>query len=256
MTLVETILGILRGQIARVQRFGWRQIFPLLLLLAVFGCAYLFIELADEVLEGETQKVDEWVLRSLRRSDAPAIPIGPPWLREVGLDATALGSPFVLLLVVGIVAGMMLLQRKYALLWLTLGSTAGGSLAAFALKHFIGRDRPTVVPHLQEVTTPSFPSGHAMLAAVVYLTLGSLLTELVEGRLAKTYCLTCALVVTVFVGVSRVYLGVHYPTDVLAGWVAGLAWAIACWITAQYLQNGGVYREDSVGKEAPSGFSL
>ena len=247
-------MGILRSQFVRVQRFGWNRIFPLLLILVIVGCAYLFIELADEVREGETQGFDEWILRSLRRPDAPAIPIGPQWLREAGLDATALGSPVVLLLVVAMVVGLMLLQHKYAILWLTIGSTVGGSLATFVLKHVIGRERPAVVPHLQEVTSPSFPSGHAMLAAVVYLTLGSLLMEVVEGRLAKTYCLVCALFVTFIVGVSRIYLGVHYPTDVLAGWMAGLAWAIACWIIAQYLQNGGFQRRDIVDTKRPATF--
>jgi undecaprenyl-diphosphatase len=244
-TCVEVFVGILRSQLVRVQRFSWQHILPLLLILVIVGCAYLFIELADEVREGETQGFDEWVLKTLRRPDSPATPIGPAWLREAALDATALGSPVVLLLVVGIVVGLMVLQRKYAIVWLTIGSTIGGSLAAFALKHVIGRERPTVVPHLQEVTSPSFPSGHAMLAAVVYLTLGSLLMEVVVGRLAKTYCLGCALLVTFIVGASRIYLGVHYPTDVLAGWMAGLAWSISCWIIAQYVQNGGSLRRET-----------
>lgn len=126
-------MGILRSQLVRVQRFGWQHILPLLLVLVIVGCAYLFIELADEVREGDTQRFDEWILRTLRRPDSPATPIGPAWLRETALDATALGSPVVLLLVVGIVVGLMVLQRKYAIVWLTIGSTIGGSLAAFAL---------------------------------------------------------------------------------------------------------------------------
>lgn len=207
----------------------------MLLLLATVAIVYLFIELTDEVVEGDTQRFDEWLLRSLRRPDFPAVPVGPPWLREAGMDLTALGSPVVLSLVVVGVLGFMLLEKRYAVMWLTLASTLGGSLATLLLKQFIGRERPTVVPHLQEVTTPSFPSGHAMLSAVVYLTLGSLLIGVVDGRLTKTYCLFGAMFITLLVGVSRIYLGVHYPTDVLAGWMAGVAWAVVCWVVSQYL---------------------
>src|SRR5690348_14171226 len=85
----------------------------------------------------------------------------------------------------------------------------------------------------------SFPSGHAMLSAVVNLILGILLMQIVRGRLAKLYCLLWAVFLTFLVGISRIYLGVHYPTNVLAGWIAGLVWALACWLVAQYLGRRG-----------------
>jgi len=245
------MLAIRHKHFARILQFGWTQVAPLLLLLVALLSAYLFLQLTDEVTEGETQSFDEWALRSLRRPDSPAVPIGPPWLREVGFDATALGSPFVLLLVVASATGFMLLQQQYALTLLTIVSTAGGSLATLVLKHLIGRERPTVVPHLQEVTTPSFPSGHAMLAAVVYLTVGSLLMGVVQGRLTKAYCLLCAMFIALLVGLSRVYLGVHYPTDVLAGWMAGVVWALACWFVAQYLQRRRI-NEHRLQSESPT----
>jgi len=94
-----------------------------------------------------------------------------------------------------------------------------------------------VVPHLREVSTPSFPSGHAMLSAIVYLTLGIFLMQIVRGRVTKLYCLLWALFLTFLVGISRIYLGVHYPTDVLAGWMAGLVWASICWVVAHYLRH-------------------
>ena len=247
-------MGILRTQVVRVQRFGWKRIFPLMLILVIVGCAYLFIELADEVREGETQGFDEWILRSLRRPDAPGNSHWPGlaargWAgrdssgqsccstarrrdcRRIDATAAQVRDPLV---------DYWFNRRRF--------------IGRFRVKHVIGRERPTVVPHLQDVTSPSFPSGHAMLAAVVYLTLGSLLMEVVEGRLAKTYCLACALFVTFIVGVSRIYLGVHYPTDVFAGWMAGLAWAIACWITAKYVQNGGIQRRDTIDTKTPAPF--
>ena len=108
------------------------------------------------------------------------------------------------------------------------------------LKHLIDRPRPDVVPHLREVTTPSFPSGHATLAAAVYLTLGAVLVEVVTGRWTRTYCLLLPAVIVLLVGLSRVYLGVHYPTDVVGGWALGLAWALTCWGVAHYLKQRGL----------------
>lgn len=226
-----------------LRRLRWHEVMPLLLALIIIGAAYLFLELADEVGEGETQRFDEWVVRSLRRADDPALPVGPPWLREAGLDATALGSFLVLALLAAAVAGFMLLTGERGLALLTVVATAGGAVVNGMLKEVIQRERPQVVPHLREVMTPSFPSGHAMLSATVYLTLGILLTRSVPGRWAKLYCLGWALALTLLVGLSRVYLGVHYPTDVLAGWLAGLAWALLCWVIAQYLQHRGAVEE-------------
>lgn len=231
------------------RRLGWllhlpsREIVLLAGVLIVVLLTYLFIKLTDEMKEGETQKFDEWVLRSLRRGDDPRTPIGPAWLRESALDVTALGSPVVLILVVSAVAGFLVLQRRFGLLWLTLAATGGGALLGYVLKEIINRGRPTVVPHLREVNTPSFPSGHAMLSAIVYLTLGIMLMQIVRGRLTRLYCLLWALFLTLLTGLSRIYLGVHYPTDVLAGWSAGLVWALLCWIVAKYLQREGAIEQ-------------
>ena len=238
-TAFSRLLGWFQGQLLRLRRLGWHEVAAILVALFVSLSTYLFIQLTDEVKEGDTRRFDEWALRSLRRADDPGVPVGPPWLREAGLDATALGSPLVLALVVTAVVGLMLLQRRYRVTWLIVLSTAGGTLLSSLLKQAIERERPTVVPHLREVSTPSFPSGHAMLSAVVYLTLGILLMQVVRGRLTKLYCLLWALFLTFLVGMSRIYLGVHYPTDVLAGWIAGLVWALACWFFAQWLGRRG-----------------
>src|SRR5207302_4145258 len=118
-------------------------------------------------------------------------------------------------------------------------ATLGGFLISGLLKNHYERPRPAVVPHLSYVYSSSFPSGHSMLSAVIYLTLGSLLARLAERRRLKIYCVAVAMLLTFLVGVSRVYLGVHYPTDVLAGWAAGLAWAVLCWLVTRYLQRHG-----------------
>lgn len=212
---------------------------PLLLvvLLVLAISTWAFIALVDEVLEGDTQAFDKWVVRSMRRADDPAVPIGPGWLQEVGRDATALGGIAALLLFTTIVAGYLWLDGKTRMTLLLIISSLSGLLVSSALKHIISRPRPNIVPHLSIVYTSSFPSGHSMLSAVVYLTLGSLLATAIPRTSLKIYVLSVAVLLTIIVGISRIYLGVHYPTDVLAGWIAGLAWALLCWIIAQWLQR-------------------
>jgi undecaprenyl-diphosphatase len=230
------MLAFVQDRLMLLRRLVGSEPVLLFAALVVLLCTYGFIELADAVKDGVTQTVDEWVLRSLRRADDPAVPIGPPWLREVGLDVTALGSPVVLLLMLAAVVGYMCLHRQFEMMLTAILTTSAGTFLAFFLKHDIDRDRPTVVPHLREVTTSSFPSAHAMLSAIVYLTLGILLVQVVNGRAAKLYFLFWAMFLTLLVGVSRIYLGVHYPTDVLAGWMAGIAWASGCWVVVQFVR--------------------
>lgn len=211
-----------------------------MLLVALFvliAATWGFIEIADEVLEGDTQAFDKWMVRSLRQPDDPAIPIGPSWVQEMGRDATALGGIAALTFFTGTVAGYLWIIKKHRLVWFLLASTASGLVASFALKSAFARPRPDIVPHLSIVHTSSFPSGHSMLSAVVYLTLGTLLATVLPQMKLKIYVLAVALILTSIVGVSRVYLGVHYPTDVLAGWMAGLGWSVLCWLVARWLQR-------------------
>lgn len=121
----------------------------------------------------------------------------------------------------------------------------GGTVLSLLLKEWIGRERPSVVPHLVNVHTKSFPSGHAMLSAVVWLTLGAMLAELEARRSLRSYIYGAALTIAILVGISRVYLGVHYPTDVLAGWTAGLVWALGVWWSARLLRRRRVIEAES-----------
>ena len=182
----------------------------------------------------------------MRRADDPATPVGPAWLPEVGRDVTALGGVTLIVLVTGVVAGFLLLDRKYAATVFTLAATASGFALGAVLKSLFQRPRPSVVPHLMHANYSSFPSGHSMMSAVVYLTLGALLARLVAERRLKFYVLAVALLLTGIVGVSRVYMGVHYPTDVLAGWCVGLVWASLCWLVGRRLQSAGGDRAGGV----------
>jgi undecaprenyl-diphosphatase len=196
-----------------------------------------FAALAKLVLSGWTQPFDEWVLSVFRKTDALRTPVGPAWLQGAALDVTALGSGVVLGLVTFAIVVFLALQglRRTAI-FVGLAST-GGWVLNYTLKEIFQRPRPDVVPHLREVMSLSFPSGHAMTSAAVYLTLGVLLMRISKRRLTKVYCMAMAVLVTVLVGSSRVYLGVHYPTDVLAGWIAGASWALLCWFVERALER-------------------
>jgi undecaprenyl-diphosphatase len=188
---------------------------------------------------------DEWAIRAMRNADDPAKPIGPAWLHEAGRDLTALGGVAVLTLITVAVAGFLWLRKMFGAMWLVLAATLGGLAVSSALKSAFERPRPDLVPHLSIVHSSSFPSGHSMLSATVYLTLGALLGRFVQPLRLKAYFLLVALILTFLVGVSRVYVGVHYPTDVLAGWSAGLAWALLCWLAARALQQRGAVEPET-----------
>ena len=200
--------------------------------------------LAAEVLEGDTRSFDERVLRALRKADNPEIPIGPHWLQVAALDITSLGGAPVLGLTVAAVVGFLLLQGMQRSALFVLVSSVGGWTLNSLLKSLFARPRPDVVPHLREVMSLSFPSGHAMASAAVYLTLGALLMRISTRRATKFYFMAVAILATILVGATRVYLGVHYPTDVLAGWLMGFSWAILCWMAEYMLERrAGIEKE-------------
>ena len=192
--------------------------FFIVAILLIVGGTWAFVALTDAVREGGTQSFDESIEHFVAHHP------GPPWLEEVGRDITALGGVAVLALVVCAVVGYLLLRGAYGAMWLVIIATGGGFLLSSVLKFVINRDRPAIIAHRSAVYTSSFPSGHSMLSAVVYLTLGSLLASLVKERRLKFYFMSVAMVLTGLVGVSRVFMGVHYPTDVLAGLCLALAW--------------------------------
>ena len=222
--------------------YGWvrnQDLLVLVLMLAVVLGLWAFFELADEVTEGTTRGLDESVILALRQPGNPADPLGPPWVEEAVRDLTALGGVTVLTLITAAVAGFVALRRQFHALGLLLAALGGGVLLNVFLKGWFARPRPELVPHLLRVDSASFPSGHSLLSAVVYLTLGALLARLVEPLKLKIYVICVGLLLAVLVGLSRVYLGVHYPTDVLAGWTVGILWAVICWLVARALQGRG-----------------
>ena len=223
--------------LAHVSRRERPELSVLLAALGILALAIGFVYVAGNVTSGNTRDFDERVIRALRTAKNPAVPIGPLWLHIAALDITALGSATVLGLVVFAVSGYLLLHGLYRTGAFVFVASSGGWILNWALKVAFDRPRPELVPHLRDVMSSSFPSGHALTSAAVYLTLGTLLMRLAQGRLAKIYCIAVAMLATLLVGASRVYLGVHYPTDVLAGWLIGLSWALVCWMIERTLER-------------------
>lgn len=223
----------------------WQQIdLAILVAAAVLVISgYIFAEIADEVLEGEFQPYDEAVLELLRDPANPLDPIGPPWLEQVGRDVTALGSAAVLMFVAVAVSVYLYIIRHRKTLLLFLAVVIGGGALAIFSKMLFARPRPEFMSELTLETTASFPSGHAMVSAVVYLTIGVLLARTTSQVRLKIYYMAVALFLALMVGFSRVYLGVHYPTDVPGGFTGGFVWALLCWIIAYGLQKRGAIEQ-------------
>jgi len=201
-------------------------------------------ELTEEVVEGSTSSLDRDILLFLRTPGDLSDPIGPWWVEEIGRDLTALGGVAVLVLTTVVVSLFFLLERRTALY--ILATVGGGIVLSSIAKEFFDRPRPDLVPHGSLVHTASFPSGHSMMAAVAYLTLGAMVARAQKRWALKVYTLAVAVLLTLLVGISRVYMGVHWPTDVAAGWLGGGAWAILCLIAALSLaRRGHIDREES-----------
>lgn len=215
------------------------ELSTLALLGLLAGAVWGFAELADEVLEGETRAFDRAVVEALRTPGDRADPWGPLWLEETARDVTALGGVAVLTIVVLAAALYLTLAGSRRSALFVVAAVASGMVASFLLKDLFDRPRPDLVPHLTPVATSSFPSGHSMMSALTYLTLGALLARRQAQRRLKLYVLGVAAALALGVGATRIYLGVHYPTDVLAGWTAGAAWAIGSLTLARWLARRG-----------------
>lgn len=199
----------------------------------VFAC-WVFVAIADEVREEEYLETERRIMHAVRAANVGES-ITPDRLEEVARDITALGSGAVLVVVAVLVTGFLALSRHFAAALFVAVASLGGATLNTILKTLFDRQRPDLEMRLIEIDSLSFPSGHAMSSATIYLTLAVLLTRLVTRRREKIYLLVAALLLSFVVGLSRVYLGVHYPTDVVAGWAAGVAWAQLCWFAAQII---------------------
>jgi len=218
---------------------GSHERHTLVALLLAAAAVWGFAEIADEVLEGDTASVDQTLLLALRAADDPSDPLGAHWVEEMGRDITGLGGVGILTFLTLSSALFLFLQGKRLTAAYLLFAVGTGILVSFLLKGAFDRPRPDLVPHGSYVYTSSFPSGHSMMSTVTFLTIGAIMASAQQSLGLKAYLLGVAAILSLMVGLSRVYLGVHWPTDVLAGWTAGAAWALLCWLLADWLRKRG-----------------
>jgi undecaprenyl-diphosphatase len=220
-----------------VMRFAKREVGLLSALLFAALALWAFLHIAEEMGEGDTRAFDTAVLMAMRTGDTHD-PIGPAWLEFAARDVSALGGFTVLTLLTVIAGGFLAITKKYVDALVLLAAVLGATALSESLKLGYARPRPELVAHAVETLGSSFPSGHATLSAATYLTIGALLAHAQEQRRVKAYIHVTAIALALLIGVSRVYLGVHWPTDVLAGWCIGAAWSILCVTVANWLMRG------------------
>lgn len=206
--------------------------------IAAFGI-YVFLAVADEVAQGEIRQFDERFLLLFRDDADPSRVLGPFWLQETMVEFTTLGGYPVIILTLLAVIGLLLILRRFGPAMFVLLSVWFGWLVSHALKRFYDRPRPDLVEHLDTVHTASFPSGHAMMSTVIYLTLAALVVRFFDDMRVRAYVICVAVVISGLVGISRIYLGVHWPSDVIAGWALGAAWASFSWLVVTLLHIWG-----------------
>lgn len=219
----------------------WKRFVPAepRILIALGGLAALvlfLIKITEDVVEKESGKFDQAILLALRVPGDLSTPIGPAWLKSAFGDITSLGSPTIITLVTVVSVVYLLMAGRYRLGALVGLSIALGAIVEKLMKLGFDRARPDIVPHFATVHTLSFPSGHAMLSAVTYLTIGALLAKAQNNTRMHVFVLGVGVFLTLLIGISRVYLGVHWPTDVLAGWTAGSIWALCTWLIAERIR--------------------
>lgn len=205
---------------------------PLVLVAFVlFGLMLMaFLEVADDVMEGDTHAIDTKILMLFRDGADPQNALGPPWVHEMVRDISSLGGIAILTLVtVSAVIYLAMIRKFGEAVFLTI-TVCIGTVLSNLLKAGYDRPRPDLVPHGSYTFTGSFPSGHSMMSAVVYLSVGMMLAKAQKTLPPKIFFLGMSVILTVMIGTSRVYLGVHWPSDVLAGWMIGGACAIGMWL--------------------------
>lgn len=215
-----------------VLRPKWKktEVFGMIMMLIGAG---IFVAIALMLGTPSLQNFDDTVIRNLRIADDLATPVGPGWFKELARDFTALGGYGVLVTITVLVTTFLHLERRPARAHFVVIVVVAAYSLSMLLKSMIARPRPEIVPWLSYVHSSSFPSGHSMMSAVVYLSLGLMLSDLTSRRLVKIFVIVAPLTISASIGFSRVYMGVHYPTDVVAGWWLGITWSLACWLAVR-----------------------
>lgn len=210
--------------------------FVLVAMAALAGAVLVLAILGHTIAGGDRFAFDSNVMLALRQDGNPAVPAGPLWLKQAMIDVTALGGETVLTLAAAVTIGFLVASRHLLAAALVFAGSVTGSIAVALVKALVGRERPALVDHLVEVGSASFPSGHAANSAIIYLTIALISMQVIPRRAARRFLFGVTLLLVAAIGVSRVYLGVHWPSDVLAGWSFGALWALAWWAAGSWLR--------------------
>ena len=217
--------------------FVVREVWILLVMLSIVLGISVFFTISNLIQAGSIQKYDELILYSFRDPQDVTIPIGPVWLKEVMRDVTSLGGGTVLTILIVNISLFLLLKKKYFAFFFVIVASLGGFFVDISLKSLFARERPDIMLHLTLVTSKSFPSGHSMMSAAIYPTLAAIIARIQGNFKIRIFVISASVVLMILIGFSRVYLGVHYPSDVIGGWTAGLTWATICWFAALYFER-------------------
>jgi undecaprenyl-diphosphatase len=197
--------------------------FALAALLGLGVALAVFQDVADDQNEADGQASDWKILKALRTR----------WLKESLTETSALGGITVLAGLTAVTAGGLALAGKRREALLTAGVFAGALVLSEGLKNLFKRSRPPAEYRAAEAVNESFPSGHALLSAATFLSLGILFAQGAKGTALRAFGLAVGATTAAAVGFSRVFLGVHWTNDVLGGWAAGSAWAATCWLVGR-----------------------
>jgi undecaprenyl-diphosphatase len=215
----------IRSFLIRVLTVARTEIAALAALFVVAGGVLTFVELADDMTEADGIAFDSHILALMRPyADDPGRPWGPWWLKEAAADLTSLGGISVLGLFALIVIVFLLSQRKWLSSLLLVVGLAGGVALSEGLKAVFERARPPAAMQAVETINASFPSGHALLSTVFYLTVAVMLTRAFPRERFKVFVLGVGILMALLVGLTRIYLGAHWATDVFGGWILGGTW--------------------------------
>ncbi|CCV08388.1 Phosphoesterase PA-phosphatase related (fragment) [Mesorhizobium metallidurans STM 2683] len=220
-----------KSAIAGIQQSANRQLperATLITIVLLTSSVLVFLALASLVMRNWTADFDRAILLIMRNPTDLADPIGPTWFEELMRDVSGLGGLGLLTFVTLTVAGFLALSGSLRNAIAVILAVGSGVILSSLLKYGFDRPRPDLVAYGTRIYTSSFPSGHAFMAATVYFTLGIMLARKFEPRPLRVFIMAISMLVTFAVGASRIYLGVHWPTDVIAGWSIGAGWALFC----------------------------
>ena len=221
----------------RLTEFITRESILLAVLVLMGTTGWIFHDIQDDIRSGTPSDLDERILLLFRVPGSPEVLRGPGWIENAVRDLTSLGGRAVLTLVTLAVSGFFLLRRQFRpliFLWIVVIS---GTVLMGELKTFYARPRPGLSLRLAGESSLSFPSGHAMMSTMIYMTLAVMVAEFQKSGRLRVYIVGFAAFLATLIGLTRVILGMHYPSDVVAGWTVGLCWALFCWLVAHWLKR-------------------